>query len=81
VLNYFKLRWNLLELLGSVLSNLYQLSVTARAVRLFREIDNLFPGKSIGELLSAAANRAGVLLNDYFFFKGKFRLYRRKLKR
>jgi hypothetical protein len=59
-----------------MLSNLYQLSIAARAVRLFREIDNLFAGEVVREFLSAAAYRAGVLLNNYFFFQGEFRLYR-----
>jgi hypothetical protein len=50
-------------------------------VRLFGEIDNLLSGKVIRELLSTTANRAGVLLNNYFLFQGEFWLYRRELKR
>jgi hypothetical protein len=50
-------------------------------VRLFREIDNLVSGKVIRELLSTTANRAGMLLNNYFLFQEKFWLCRRELKR
>jgi hypothetical protein len=49
-------------------------------VRLFWKIDNLLSGKVIRELLSTTANRAGVLLNNYFLFDWEFRLYRWELK-
>jgi hypothetical protein len=50
-------------------------------VRRLRKIHHFFSGEGVRKLLSAAAYRASVLLNNYFLFEWELRLRRQQLKR